>query len=154
MKKILLSTILTALLGVSANAYDADKAKNFDGFFSKMTQEACANSKLFIDATETMKMIKDNEDFLFLDVRTKGEHSVLAVVIENSIHIPLEDLFKKESLDKLPKDKTIVITCHSGTRATMAAMSLKQVGFKQTRVLKGGLVALADANDPKNAPVK
>jgi rhodanese-related sulfurtransferase len=154
MKKVILSTLIAASFGLSAFAYDQKQAESFDGFYSKLTQQACASSKLFIDGEETMKMIRDKNDMLLLDVRTDGEASVLAITAPNSLHIPLASLFKKENLDRLPTDRTIVIVCHSGTRATMAAMALKQLGFKQTRVLKGGMIALAEANNPKNAPLK
>ncbi|HHB93963.1 MAG TPA: rhodanese-like domain-containing protein, partial [Campylobacterales bacterium] len=64
-----------------------------------------------------------------------------------------EKLFQKENLDKLSTDKPIVVVCHSGTRATLAGIGLKRVGFKQVHILKGGLIALAKANNPKNAPI-
>ncbi len=154
MKKLLVSTLAVACFGLGAHAYDAQQAALFDGFYSKMTQEACANSTLFIDGEETMKRLRDKSDMLLLDVRTDGEASVLALSAPNSLHIPLASLFQKANLDRLPADRLIVIVCHSGTRATMAAMALKQLGFKQTRVLKGGMIALAEANNPKNAPLK
>jgi len=154
MKKIITSTLLMATLSVSSFAYDSAKAQTFDKFYSHFTQKACANSKLFITAEKTMKMIRDNKKFTILDVRTKGEDSVISISAKNAIHIPIKDLFKKENLDKLPKNQTIIIVCHSGTRATLAAIGLKQIGIKKTRVLKGGLIALADANNPKNAPMK
>jgi len=154
MKKIITSTLLSALLSVSAYSYDTNKAETFDKFYSNFTQKACANSKLFIKADDVMKMVVKKDNYLLLDVRTEGEHSVVSISDKNSIYIPIKDLFKKENLSKLPKDKTIVVVCHSGTRATLAAIGLKQIGILNTRVLKGGLVALADANNPKNAPIK
>ncbi|MEA1918459.1 MAG: rhodanese-like domain-containing protein [Campylobacterota bacterium] len=153
MKKIITSSILVASLSLSALAYDTAKAQTFDAFYSNFTQEACASSKLFIEAEETMQMLRKNEKFTVLDIRTKGEHAVITIGLDNSLYIPIKDLFKKENLEKLPKEKTIVIVCHSGTRATLAAIGLKQIGIKNTRVLKGGLVALAEANNPKNAPL-
>ena len=99
-------------------------------------------------------MLKENKKFTLLDIRTKGEHAVISIGLKNSIYIPIKDLFKKENLDKLPTNQTIVIVCHSGTRATLAAIGLKQIGIKNTRVLKGGLISLADANNPKNAPLR
>ena len=152
MKKIIYSTITLALLSVNAMAYDANKAQELNKFYSHMTQKACANSKLFVKATKVMKMIRDNNVTL-LDVRTNGEASVIALSSKNSIHIPLENLFKKENLDKLPTDKPIVTICHSGTRATLAGIGLKRIGFKQIYILSGGLVALTKADNPKNAPI-
>ncbi len=154
MKKIVTSTLLMASLSICAFAYDTAKAQTFDKFYSNFTQKACANSKLFIKADETMKMLRENKKFTLLDIRTKGEHAVISIGLNNSLYIPLKNLFKKENLDKLPTNQTIVIVCHSGTRATLAAIGLKQLGIKNTRVLKGGLIALADENNPKNAPLR
>jgi len=154
MIKNLVVTLLMITFSASLNAYDTEKAESFNQFYSKFTQKACADSKLFITAEETMKMFRDNKDFMLLDIRTKGENAIIALNSKNSLYIPLQDLFKQQNLDKLPKDKTILIVCHSGTRATLAAIGLKQIGIVKTRVVKGGLVALADANNPKNAPIK
>ncbi len=154
MKKTLLSTLTFALLTVSAHAYDDTKAKELNTFYAHMTQKACADSKLFIKAKEVMKLLKEKNDITLLDVRTDGEASVIALSGDNALHMPISELFKKENLDKLPTDKPIMVVCHSGTRATLAAIGLKRIGFKKVHVVKGGLVALAQANNPKNAPVK
>lgn len=154
MKKILLSTLTFALLSISAHAYDDTKAKELNTFYSHMTQKACADSKLFIQAKEVMKRLKEKKDITLLDVRTDGEASVIALSGDNALHIPISELFKKENLDKLPTDKPIMVVCHSGTRATLAAIGLKRIGFKKVHVVKGGLIALAEANNPKNAPTK
>lgn len=154
MKKIFLLTMTVAALAVHTIAYDATKAGEFNKFFSNFTQNACADSKLFIESEEVMKMFRDNANFTLLDIRTQGEAGIVAVSSENSIHIPLKDLFENANLERLPSDAPIIVVCHSGTRATMAAIGLQQLGFRQVHVLVGGLVALADADTPKNAPVK
>ncbi len=151
MNKFIYVTLTFTLVAINAMAYDTTKAESLHAFYSSMTQKACANSKLFINAEDTMKMIRDNNVTL-LDVRTEAEVGVITLGGENAIDIPIAKLFKKESLDKLPTDKPIVIVCHSGTRAVLAAVGLKRVGFKNIQVLKGGLIALAEANNPKNAP--
>lgn len=154
MTKKLLVSVFALSLSITAFAYDKTKADSMNKFYSNFTQKACANSKLFISAKDTFKMLKEKKKFTLLDVRTTGENSVVSVSLEGSLYIPLKDLFKKENLDKLPSEGTIIIVCHSGTRATLAAIGLKQIGIKNTRILKGGFVALADANNPKNAPMK
>ncbi len=154
MKKIILLTLVLSALAVNAMAYDATKAEEFNKFFSNFTQKVCADSKLFIEAEEVMKMLRDNANFTLLDIRTQGEADIVKVSAKNGVHIPLENLFEKTNLETLPSDKPIIVVCHSGTRATMAAIGLQQLGFKQVHVLTGGLVALADANTPKNAPMK
>jgi len=154
MKKMIFSSITVALLASNVMAYDAKKAEEFNKFYSHMTQKACADSKLFIKADDALKMLKEKKEFTFLDVRTDGENTILSMSGENALHIPINILFKKENLDKLPSDKPIVVVCHSGTRATLAAMGLKRLGFKHIHVVKGGMIALAKANNPKNAPIK
>ena len=154
MKRLLQSAIAVLVLALSANAYDATKAQELNGFYSHMTQKVCANSKLFVKATDVMKMLREKKQFTMLDVRTDGEAAVISLSGENALHIPINVLFKKENLDKLPTNKPIIVVCHSGTRATLAAIGLKRVGFKQVHVVKGGLIALAKANNPKNAPIK
>ena len=153
-KKYLFSSLATAVFAVSASAYDTAKAENLNNFYSHLTQQACADSKLFTTGEDVMKMFRDKAKFTLLDVRTAGENAVVSLSSENAMHIPVKNLFEKANLEKLPTDQPIIIVCHSGTRAVMVAMGLKQIGFAQVHVLKGGLVALADANNPKNAPIK
>jgi rhodanese-related sulfurtransferase len=154
MNKVLVNALLLTTLTISAYGYDATKAKNLEKFYSHMTQKVCADSKLFISAEDTLKLIRDNKKHVILDVRTAGENSVISVSDKNSIHIELKDLFKKENLDKISTDVPVIVVCHSGTRAVMAAMGLKQIGFKNIQVLKGGFIALAQQDTVKNAPIK
>jgi len=151
MTKIIYLPLALALLTINIMAYDATKAQELDTFYAAMTQKACADSTLFIEAEDAMKMIRDN-NITLLDVRTIGEASVIALSEKNAIHIPIKDLFKKENLAKIPTTKPIVLVCHSGTRGTLAAIGLKRIGFDKVHVLKGGLVGLAIENNPKNAP--
>jgi len=154
MKKIILSSLTLALLSTNLSAYDDTKAANLEHFYSHMTQKACADSKLFMKAGDVMKMLRNKKAFTLLDVRTDGEAKVVALSGDNAMHISIDKLFKKENLDKLSTDKPIVIVCHSGTRATLAAIGLKRIGFKKVHVLKGGIIALAKADNTKNAPMK
>jgi rhodanese-related sulfurtransferase len=153
--KIDLRLLLGALaLSSQLLAFDAAKATQLHHFYSKMNQKACADSKLFIKAEEVMGMIREGKPYLLLDVRTQGEASVLGLTDAHSALIPIERLFTPEALKTLPTDRPIIAICHSGTRGTMAAIGLKQLGFKNVHVLKGGMIALADADTPKNAPLK
>ena len=154
MNKIFIKALLLTTLTLGAYAYDTTKAKNLEGFYSKMTQKVCADSKLFISAEDTLKLIREEKKYLLLDVRTAGENSVISLSDKNSLHTEIKDLFKKENLDKLPTDRPIIAICHSGTRGLMAALGLKQIGIKNVQVLKGGFISLAEKNTVKNAPLK
>ena len=154
MKKTLLLLLTALTLSTASYAYNNTKAKQLNNFYSHLTQKACASAKMFIKAKDVMKMYRIEKKFTILDVRTDAEASIIKLNAKNAIHIPIAQLFTKKNLNKLPTDKPLIIVCHSGTRATMAAVGLKELGFKNAQVLKGGLVALAIANNPKNAPLK
>ncbi len=156
MKKTITTGIvlLASLLGTSLSAYDADLAQKFDETFSQYTLKNLNNSKMLIDSETVMKMLQKKEDFVLLDIRTPNEMGVLGLKTKNTIEIPFDLLFKKENLDKLPKEKPIVIVCHSGGRALQAATSLEILGFKNAKVLYGGIIALAKSDSTKNAPAQ
>ncbi|MEJ2415179.1 MAG: rhodanese-like domain-containing protein [Sulfurimonas sp.] len=150
-----LFTFLTVTsLSVSAMSYDTLQAKKFDKFYSHMTQKNLADSKLSVSAENVMKMFREEKDFVLLDIRTPGEVSIISTVTPNTLQIPLENLFQEKNLNKLPSDKPIIILCHSGARELLAAAGLKQLGFKNIQIVKGGIAALAVANSVKNAPLK
>ena len=75
----------------------------------------------------------DFEKQILLDTRDKEE--VELGRIENSINIPLNDL--RNNLDKLDKNKEIIVYCAVGLRGYIAARLLKANGFK-VRNLNGG----------------
>ena len=143
----------TLILNTALFGFDAKKAEELQPFYGQLTHKACANSTMFIDAATVMQHIRDNTSMVLLDIRTKGETGVVALTAKQALQIPVAELFDKKNLDRLPTDRPIIIVCYSGTRAVMAAVGLKQVGFKNIQVLKGGIVALATANSVKNAPM-
>ena len=71
--------------------------------------------------------------------------------LPGSLSIPVNELFKKDNLDRIPQDKAVVIVCKSGTRATAVGTALRHVGFENVYVLKGGIMALSSYLTPKNA---
>ena len=153
MNRFIIFLIATSFT-VNTFAYDHTQAKELEKFYSHMTQEAFAKSKLMIKANKVMQMIREKKDFILLDIRTEGEMSVVGLQTPNAIEVPLNQLFKAKNLDKLPTDKPIVIVCHSGSRALLASIELKKIGFKNIHLLKGGLASLSVANNVKNAPLK
>jgi len=153
MKNIIFSAFLLTALSCSLSAYDVEKAAHIEKFYAPMSQKVLANSKLFVSAEDFLSMARANKEMLLLDVRTPGEHSILKASYEQSLHIPINELFQKQNLDRLPKNKPIIVICHSGTRGLLAAADLLQIGFKDIHVLKGGFVALAQATTVKDAPL-
>jgi rhodanese-related sulfurtransferase len=136
-----------ALLGFVAVgfSYDAELAKKMDAMFSQMTPEVLKQRPCQIDSNQLFEMIKKKEDFVILDVRTPQEQSITGITWKNTLNIPMHEVFKPENLNKLPKDKKIVVVCHSGDRAAAVVTGLRAVGFNNTYQFKGGIKELADA---------
>ena len=145
MKRVLL--VAGALLGFVAVgfSYDAELAKKMDAMFSQMTPEVLKQRPCQIDSNQLFEMIKKKEDFVILDVRTPQEQSITGITWKNTLNIPMHEVFKPENLNKLPKDKKIVVICHSGDRAAAVVTGLRAVGFNNAYQFKGGIKELADA---------
>jgi rhodanese-related sulfurtransferase len=138
--------VASALLGFVAVgfSYDAELAKKLDAMFSQMTPEVLKQRPCQIDANQLFEMIKKKEDFVILDVRTPQEQSITGITWKNTLNIPMHEVFKPENLNRLPKDKKIVVVCHSGDRAAAVVTGLRAIGFNNAYQFKGGIKDLAD----------
>lgn len=76
----------------------------------------------------------NREEFFLLDVRTPEEFSQGA--IEGAINISHDTL--REHLERIPKDRKIVIYCAVGLRGYISERILRQSGFDQVYNLSGG----------------
>ncbi len=69
-----------------------------------------------------------------VDVRTPDEFA--RGTLMGAINLPVDTL--RESLDKLPRDRAIVVFCQVGQRGYVAQRILRQRGFNEVLNLKGG----------------
>ncbi len=106
----------------------AKSPANMAGFMAENQRKALVD----LINIEDIKSL-DFEKQILLDTRDKEE--VELGRIENSINIPLNDL--RNNLDKLDKNKEIIVYCAVGLRGYIAARLLKANGFK-VRNLNGG----------------
>lgn len=144
MKKVsFLTVLLTLFLLTNLYAYDAEMAKKFDAMFSQLTPEMIAKRPCEVNGKQLFEMIKKNEDFVILDIRTPQEMEVVGIMLKNTLRIPMNELFKEANLKKLPTDKKIVVVCHTGTRAAAATMALRAAGFTNAYMFKGGIIELS-----------
>ena len=98
-----------------------------------------------IGTLEATRLMNSGEA-LVLDIRDHGEYN--GGRIPKSKNIPLAELDKR--IDDLArfKDKPVIITCRSNTRAGAAARLLKSKGFINVRQLEGGFTAWQQASLP------
>ncbi|WP_029520377.1 rhodanese-like domain-containing protein [Persephonella sp. IF05-L8] len=80
---------------------------------------------------------KEKGKIVLLDVRNPEEIKTDGK-IPGSILIPLGTL--AQNIDKLDKNKKIMVYCHSGMRSVSAARLLSSVGFKVLNI-KGGILS-------------
>ena len=81
---------------------------------------------------------------VLVDVREPWEFELAR--IEGSLLVPLGQL--PHRVDELPRDRPLVMVCHTGRRSQNAAMFLAQSGFSDVRNLAGGVEAWAVEVDP------
>lgn len=84
---------------------------------------------------DKFKSLKDQDDVQVVDVRMTGEFA--NGHIAGAENVPLAAL--AENLDKVSKDKDVIVHCQSGVRATAAHSILKIHGFDNVKVYSGGM---------------
>jgi NADPH-dependent 2,4-dienoyl-CoA reductase/sulfur reductase-like enzyme/rhodanese-related sulfurtransferase/two-component sensor histidine kinase len=88
-----------------------------------------------INPKEVWQMLQEKKDFTLLDVRTPSEYQHERM--NGAVFIPLASL--RSRFVELDRNKPIVAFCNYSLRAYEAAIILKHEGFKDVKVLDGGL---------------
>ena len=88
------------------------------------------------------RLAGENPPFL-LDVREAWEFEICH--IPGSQHIPMERV--PASLERLPRERDIVLICHHGLRSQQVGIYLQRMGFSVLN-LTGGVAAWAEQIDP------
>jgi len=91
------------------------------------------------------RLTEQRETVVLLDVREPYERRLAS--IEPSLHIPLQEV--PERLSEIPKDKAVIIYCHSGVRSMMVAGFLANRGWESVANLAGGIDAWSLEVDPR-----
>lgn len=98
-----------------------------------------------VTVTELKKMMDANDDFQLIDVREPHEYDICHL---NGELIPMSDI--PNNVDKISKEKKVVIHCRSGKRSGDMLLWLeKNHGFSNLYNLKGGILAWAKEIDPE-----
>ncbi len=91
---------------------------------------------------------KYSQGVFVLDVRRQDEWD--AYHVANTTLITLDELPNR--LSELPRDKEIVVICHSGNRSSQGRDILLNAGFTQVTSMAGGLIAWNTAGYPLEGP--
>ena len=117
--------ILTAVISVSGGHAADDLANKFNDVLS----QAQSQKDWQIKAADVYKMIMEKkQDFLIVDVRPvpPGQQGGK---IAGSIFIPYYDIMKPENLQKLPKDKKLILACVTGQTQNLPIVPLRVLGY-------------------------
>jgi len=93
----------------------------------------------------------ENPDLILMDVRKASEleeNGVIAVVDQELIAIPLEEMVANRDFWPADKDVEIVVYCGSGHRSTMAMEMLLSYGYTNVTSLSGGFGGWVAAEYP------
>jgi len=88
-----------------------------------------------ISPAQVHEKLSRHEDFVFLDVRTPEEYEQQR--LPHATLVPLGAL--RERLQELPRDRLLVLFCDISLRAYEGALILKAAGFRQVKVMEGGM---------------
>ena len=89
-----------------------------------------------LSATAVKELLDNQEEFIFLDVRSPGEYE--EVRIKGATLLPLGAL--RQKLTELPVDALIVPFCKMSLRGYEAQLILQQAGFRNVRYMEGGIL--------------
>ena len=92
-----------------------------------------------ITAEEVKQRLDAGEKLNLVDVREPHEHQAFNI---GGTLLPVGKLqaMQTEDIDELKNDE-VILYCRSGNRSGIAAMTLDQMGFTNTKNLTGGMLA-------------
>jgi rhodanese-related sulfurtransferase len=107
-------------------------------------QPAPGVTQLPPEITVAQTVDKQKNGAFILDVREPSEWA--QAHIQGATLIPLGSLPNR--LNELPKDRQIVVYCHSGNRSAQGRDILKNAGFTQVTSMAGGITAWQAQGQP------
>jgi phage shock protein E len=139
MKRVSLSLTIFVILALALTACTA----------SPITPAPAAAPTSQVDVTKlgpnvdvaTVNGLLGRDDVVILDVREQSEYD--AGHIPGVKLIPMGTVANR--LSEIPKDKPVIVTCHSGNRSGQVTDYLRQQGYTNVHNMTGGLNAWQQA---------
>ena len=99
---------------------------------------------LEIEPVELAGLRGGSQPYALLDVRETWELAICG--FPEALHVPLGALAGREH--ELPRDRPLIVICHSGRRSLLATRHLRQRGLQRAHNLRGGVEAYALEVEP------
>src|SRR5690606_11445036 len=107
----------------------------------------CAAQYKSVNANQ-FNRLSSQEDIQLVDVRTIEEYE--AGHIKDAVNINVQDSSFRSEINKLDKNKAVLVYCRSGKRSNDAAEIMKEAGFTKIVNLEGGILSWEEAAMPIN----
>lgn len=146
-RNILILTLIYALISSCTNSETATPAAIGEATTVDQMIEQAATEVTNIMPKDFMALMEEGEPFILIDVRTMAEHN--AGFIPGSMSIPRgvlefrienESVWENEGMYPPIKEDLIIVYCKKGARGTLAAQTLKQLGFTNVKNISGGML--------------
>ncbi len=111
---------------------DITAFKNLHAGENQMKTQTEVNN---ISPKQAKDLMDKEKDVFVLDVRTVEEYK--EVHIKDAHLIPIKEL--EQNINKIPKDKKVVVHCAAGKRSAKACGMLKDKGLKELYNVAGGI---------------
>ena len=131
------------------NQINESLARIYEQFFASFEEQRVQEALHLLPPEKVVEAIKNHEELVLLDVRTKQEQSIVGLTYRDSLSLPMNEVFRPENLARIPRDKKVIVTCQSGVRCTVIALALREIGFENVYAMKDGLTALMEYLTPK-----
>jgi adenylyltransferase/sulfurtransferase len=119
--------------------------QEFCGIKPESKQEQAVKNGIPQMTVQELKQRRDlGEDLFVLDVREPYEYQIANI---GGTLIPQGEV--PQRLAEIDRNREIVVQCRSGSRSQRIAEFLAQQGYPNVKNLAGGILAWADAIDPK-----
>lgn len=129
-------SVLAIALVIPGYAAD-DMAKKLNDVLSKGPSEGFWQ----IAPDDVLTMINAKKtDFVIVDVRPNPAEYKETGHIPGAIQITVQDIFKPENLNKLPKDKKLIVVCVTGQTQNLPIVGLRALGYN-AYTMKFGMAA-------------
>jgi rhodanese-related sulfurtransferase len=117
--------VLAVVVAVPAASAADDMAAKLNAVLSKGPE-----AKFWqVSADEVLAMINAKKtDFVVVDVRPNPAEFAEGH-IPGAIQITVQDIFKPESLKKLPKNKKVILVCVTGQTQNLPVVGLRALGY-------------------------
>ncbi|MFB8794615.1 MAG: rhodanese-like domain-containing protein [Microcoleus sp.] len=150
MRRIFLKLLLGMLLSIgilsiapmpviAAGSMPQALSDAIDNFLTSLPSDYYTVMKI-----ENLKEKIKTDNPLLIDVRQPAEYA--SGHIPNAINISLQTL--AENLDKIPKDRPVVLYCTSGYRTGMGVMTLEMLGYTNVQAFPPSIQGWKAAGEP------